>query len=97
MSNLLKFLPMIAMTLVVAVVAMFPEMALAAGAADKVAAAGEKSYDLVYSFVYWACAIAVVVCGVATAMGRMELNRLGQVAIGITIVFSGTAIVDYFK
>lgn len=99
MNNVLKNMPMIVMALLVGLAALFPEVAFAqsSGAAAKVADAGSKSYDLIFSFAYWACAIAVIVCGGAAMFGRMEWTRFGQVVLGITIIFCSTGIVDYFK
>lgn len=76
---------------------LYPDQAFAQDARTKVAAAGQKAFDLVFSVVYWICGIAVVVSGLAATFGRMEWGRFGQIIAGIVVVFGATAIVDYFK
>ena len=75
----------------------YPDQAFAQDARSKVAGAGQKAFDLVFSVVYWLCGIAVVVSGLGATFGRMEWGRFGQIVAGIVVVFSATIIVDYFK
>lgn len=77
--------------------ALYPDLAFAQDAKSRVAAAGQKTYDLVFQVIYWGSAIALTVCGLAWGFGRMELQRFLQIAAGITLAFAATAFVDYFK
>lgn len=76
---------------------LFPELAFAQDAKAKIGAAAQGAYDLVFTIVYWICAIAVTVSGLGAMFGRMEWGRFGQIVAGIVVVFSATLIVDYFK
>lgn len=82
---------------VVAVALFYPELAFAQDARTRVGESAQKAFDLVFEVVYWICAIAVVVCGLAATFGRMEWGRFGQIVAGIVVVFGAVGIVDYFK
>ena len=92
--NLLAFTMLAALT---ALLLLFPDLAFAQDAAGKVSATAKKAYDLVFSVVYYLCAIAVIVSGLAATFGRMEWGQFGKIVAGIVVVFSATAMVDYFK
>lgn len=75
----------------------FPELAFAQDAKAKIAGAGQKAYDIVFEVVYWLCLIAVIGAGAAAMFGRIEWSKFGQLVLGIVIIFSATAVVDYFR
>lgn len=95
-TTAIRWLPVVLMALVLLSM-FFPEVAFAQEARQKVADAGKKAYDLVFSVVYWLCGIAVVIAGLGATFGRMEWGRFGQIVAGIVVVFSSMMIVEYFQ
>jgi len=96
-SRATRWAPLALVAVVMLAALLFPELAFAEDAKAKIAATGKKAFDLVFSVVYWLCAIAVVGGGVGAMMGRMEWGRFGQIVAGIVVVFSATMMVDYFQ
>lgn len=95
-TTVARWLPLAILAFVVVTV-LFPEFAFAQDARQKIGEASQKAYDLVFTVVYWICAIAVIVSGLGATFGRMEWGRFGQIVAGIVVVFSSTLIVDYFQ
>ncbi len=96
-TALLRYWPMLLLIALVAAFAFFPELAMAQDAKAKVAANAKKSYELVFEWAYYICAAIIVLTGLGAMTGRMEWKTFGFVALGVGIIFSGTAIVDYFR
>lgn len=93
-TNRMAFAALLALLAIAAL--LVPDIARAEDAATKINEAGQKAYDLVFTVAYWICGIGVVGGGVAATAGRIEWSRFGQIAGGITVVFSSLMLVDYF-
>lgn len=96
-STLMRWSPILLLVAFAALLYFVPELAFAQDAKAKVTANAQKSYDLVFTWAYYICAAIIVLTGLGAMTGRMEWKTFGFVALGIGIIFSGTAIVDYFK
>lgn len=96
-STLLRWAPILLLVAFAALIFLVPDLAFAQDAKAKVTANAKKSYDLVFSWAYYICAAIIVLTGLGAMTGRMEWKTFGFVALGIGIIFSGTAIVDYFQ
>ncbi|CAD7741347.1 hypothetical protein LMG31884_47590 (plasmid) [Xanthomonas hydrangeae] len=94
---LMRWTPILLLVAFAALLFFVPDLAFAQDAKAKVGANAQKSYDLVFTWAYYICAAAIVLTGLGTMSGRMEPKTFGFVALGIGIIFSGTAIVDWFK
>lgn len=96
-ARAMQWAPFVMTALLVLSALLFPEMAFAQDAKQKIADAGKKSFDLVFSVAYWICGIAVIVTGLGATFGDMQWSRFGKVVAGTVVVFCAELIINYFQ